>query len=264
MPVILDGAARYESIDLQPEEFFQALAGGYTVSTSQPAPWDVIALWEQVLLESDELVYIPMSSGLSSACSTAMGLANEYAGRVFVVDNHRISESPKSSVLDALALREAGCGAREIQRELEASAYDSIAYAGVETMEHLRRGGRITARAAAISTVLQIKPLLKIEGAKLDVCAKVRGTIGCKKKLLETARQVAEHYVETRDVDTGITSSYRDTSAAEDWQKMAAAAFPEYRKTCGPLTFSISTHVGPDTFGLTVSHRLARTKGEQI
>ena len=150
------------------------------------------------------------------------------------------------------------------KRELEASAYDSIAYAGVETMEHLRRGGRITARAAAISTVLQIKPLLKIEGAKLDVCAKVRGTIGCKKKLLETARQVAEHYVETRDVDIGITSSYRDTSAAEDWQKMAAAAFPEYRKTCGPLTFSISTHVGPDTFGLTVSHRLARTKGEQI
>lgn len=140
MPVILDGAARYEGIDLQPEEFFQALAGGHTVSTSQLAPWDVIALWEQVLLESDELVYIPMSSGLSSACSTAMGLANEYAGRVFVVDNHRISESLKSSVLDALALREAGCGAREIQRELEASAYDSIAYAGVETMEHLRRG----------------------------------------------------------------------------------------------------------------------------
>ena len=153
MPVILDGAARYEGIDLQPEEFFQALAGGHTVSTSLPAPWDVIALWEQVLLESDELVYIPMSSGLSSACSTAMGLANEYAGRVFVVDNHRISESLKSSVLDALALREAGCGAREIQRELEASAYDSIAYAGVETMEHLRRGGRIGRITALAGTM---------------------------------------------------------------------------------------------------------------
>lgn len=264
MPVILDGATRYEGVDLLSEEFFQALAGGHTVSTSQPAPGDVIALWEQVLLEYDELVYIPMSSGLSSSCSTAAGLANEYPGRVFVVDNHRISESLKSSVWDALALREAGCGAREIQKELESSAYDSIAYAGVETMEHLCRGGRVTARAAAISTILQIKPLLKIEGAKLDVCTKVRGTAGCKKKLLEIARQVAEHYAETWDVDIGITSSYRDTGAAENWLEMATAAFPEYHKTSGPLTFSISTHVGPDTFGLAVSRRLARTKGEQI
>lgn len=155
MPVILDGAARYEALTCSRRSFFRRWQAGTRFPPPSRRPWDVIALWEQVLLESDELVYIPMSSGLSSACSTAMGLANEYAGRVFVVDNHRISESLKSSVLDALALREAGCGAREIQRELEASAYDSIAYAGVETMEHLRRGGRITARAAAISTVLQ-------------------------------------------------------------------------------------------------------------
>lgn len=262
MPVILDGAARYEGIDLQQEEFLQALAGRHTVSTSQPTPGDVIALWEQVLLEYDELVYIPMSSGLSSACSTAMGLANEYVGRVFVVDNHRISESLKSSVWDALALREAGFGAREIQRELEASAFDSIIYIGVETLEYLRRGGRITPGAAAISTVLQIKPLLKIEGERLDVYAKVRGTIGCKKKLLEAIQRHAEYFSEKWDVDIGVASSYRESGAAENWREIAAVAFQKYHITNSPLTFSISAHVGPDAFGLAVSRRLARTKGE--
>ena len=164
MPVIIEGQAYYEGIDLLPDQFFRALTERQAVSTSQPSPGDVTALWDKVLAEYEELVYIPMSSGLSASCATAQMLAEDYEGRVFVVDNHRISISQKSSVWDAVALREAGCGAQEIQRELEASGLDSIVYVGVETLEYLRRGGRVTAGAAAIGAVLQIKPLLKIEG----------------------------------------------------------------------------------------------------
>ena len=175
MPVIIEGQAYYEGIDLLPDQFFRALTERQAVSTSQPSPGDVTALWDKVLAEYEELVYIPMSSGLSASCATAQMLAEDYEGRVFVVDNHRISISQKSSAWDAVALREAGCGAQEIRRELEASGLDSIVYVGVETLEYLRRGGRVTAGAAAIGAVLQIKPLLKIEGELLDACAKVRG-----------------------------------------------------------------------------------------
>ena len=170
MPVIIEGQAYYEGIDLLPDQFFRALTERQAVSTSQPSPGDVTALWDKVLAEYEELVYIPMSSGLSASCATAQMLAEDYEGRVFVVDNHRISISQKSSAWDAVALREAGCGAQEIRRELEASGLDSIVYVGVETLEYLRRGGRVTAGAAAIGAVLQIKPLLKIEGELLDAC----------------------------------------------------------------------------------------------
>lgn len=139
MPVIIEGQAYYEGIDLLPDQFFRALTERQAVSTSQPSPGDVTALWDKVLAEYEELVYIPMSSGLSASCATAQMLAEDYEGRVFVADNHRISISQKSSVWDAVALREAGCGAQEIRRELETSGLDSIVYVGVETLEYLRR-----------------------------------------------------------------------------------------------------------------------------
>jgi DegV family protein with EDD domain len=262
MPVIIDGRTYYEGTDLLSDQFFRALAEHRAVSTSQPSIRDVTALWEQVLSEYDELVYIPMSSGLSSACATAMILARDYLERVFVVDNHRISEAQRSSVMDALALREAGFTAREIQQELEDSAFDSVIYVGVETMEYLRRGGRVTSGAAAISTVLQIKPLLKITGERLDAYAKVRGTIGCKKKLLEAMRRDVERYAEKWDIDIGIASSYQDICAAKNWRETVSGAFPQYSISSSPLTFSISSHVGPDAFGMALSRRLARTKGE--
>ena len=261
MPVIIEGQAYYEGIDLLPDQFFRALTERQAVSTSQPSPGDVTALWDKVLTEYDELVYIPMSSCLSASCATAQMLAEDYEGRVFVVDNHRISISQKSSVWDAVALREAGCGAQEIRRELEVSGLDSIVYVGVETLEYLRRGGRVTAGAAAIGAVLQIKPLLKIEGELLDACAKVRGTAGCKKKLLETIRGDAERLSAKWDIDIAVAGSYQDAAALEDWREMAVNAFPERGNIfADPLSFSVSSHVGPDAFGMAVSRRLARTK----
>ena len=247
MPVIIEGQAYYEGIDLLPDQFFRALTERQAVSTSQPSPGDVTALWDKVLAEYEELVYIPMSSGLSASCATAQMLAEDYEGRVFVVDNHRISISQKSSAWDAVALREAGCGAQEIQRELEASGLDSIVYVGVETLEYLRRGGRVTAGAAAIGAVLQIKPLLKIEGELLDACAKVRGT--------------AERLSAKWDIDIAVAGSYQDAAALKDWREMAVNAFPEHGNIfADPLSFSVSSHVGPDAFGMAVSRRLARTK----
>ena len=237
MPVIIEGQAYYEGIDLLPDQFFRALTERQAVSTSQPSPRDVTALWDKVLTEYEELVYIPMSSGLSASCATAQMLAEDYEGRVFVVDNHRISISQKSSAWDAVALREAGCGAQEIQRELEAAG------------------------AAAIGAVLQIKPLLKIEGELLDACAKVRGTAGCKKKLLETIQGDVERLSAKWDIDIAVAGSYQDDAALEDWREMAVDAFPEHGNIfADPLSFSVSSHVGPDAFGMAVSRRLARTK----
>lgn len=262
MPVIIDGCEYYEGVDLFPDQFFHALAQHRAVSTSQPAPGDVTTLWDQILCEYDALIYIPMSSGLSSSCTTATILAQEYEDRVYIVDNHRISVSLKSSVMDALALREAGCSAKEIQQTLNASAFDSLVYVGVETLEYLRRGGRVTSSAAALSTVLQVKPLLKIEGERLDAYAKVRSTAGCKKRLLEAMQKAVAQYADKWDIDIGIASSYQDACAAENWRDMAANQFLQYHTFHDPLTFSISSHVGADAFGMAVSRRLARTKGE--
>lgn len=262
MPVIIDEHSYYEGTNLLSDQFFRALAEHRAVSTSQPSISDVTTLWDQVLSEYDELVYIPMSSGLSSACATAIMLAKDYEDRVFVVDNHRVSETQKSSVMDAVALREAGLRAREIQQELENGAFDSVIYVGVETLEYLRRGGRVTASAAAISTVLQIKPLLKITGERLDAYAKARGTSNCKKRLLEAMRHDVEKYTEMWDIDIGVASSYQNIDEAEKWKETAIDTFPQYHISNSPLTFSISSHVGPNAFGMAVSRRLARSKGE--
>ena len=260
MPVIIEGQAYYEGIDLLPDQFFRALTERQAVSTSQPSPGDVTALWDKVLTEYDELVYIPMSSGLSASCATAQMLAEDYEGRVFVVDNHRISISQKSSTWDAVALREAGCGAQEIQRELEASGLDSIVYVGVETLEYLRRGGRVTAGAAAIGAVLQIKPLLKIEGELLDACAKVRGTAGCKKKAAgdhswrrgAAFRQVGHRHRRGRQLSgrrrTGGLAGDGDERVPGARRHLRRSAFLQRQQPCGAgrLRYGCEPPPGPD------------------
>ena len=247
MPVIIEGQAYYEGIDLLPDQFFRALTERQAVSTSQPSPGDVTALWDKVLAEYEELVYIPMSSGLSASCATAQMLAEDYEGRVFVVDNHRISISQKSSAWDAVALREAGCGAQEIQRELEASGLDSIVYVGVETLEYLRRGGRVTAGAAAIGAVLQIKPLLKIEGELLDACAKVRGMKLAESKMIEAIHQDrAERFKDVPEsrllIETAGT--LENSELAEHWRQQVQAEFPFAKASYANLPCSIACHVG--------------------
>lgn len=258
MPVLIDNRVYFEGQNLSSAQFYQYLQEGRDIKTSQPSPGDLAALWEQVLDSGyDELVYIPMSSGLSSSCATAKMLADDYDGKVFVVDNHRISVTQRYSVLDALALACAGCNGREICAELEQSGLDSIIYIGVETLEYLKRGGRVTPAAAAMGAIMGIKPLLTIQGDKLDACAKVRGTANCKKRLVQYLEQAAEEYARKGiPFQAAAAGSFLTEAEAEAWSELCRDTFPGQVPIYDPLTCSIGCHVGPGAFGMAVTRRL--------
>lgn len=175
MPFYINEVMYLEGITLSQDEFYERLQKDETISTSQPSPGEVCGMWDNLLKEYDEIVHIPMSSGLSASCETAMGLARDYDGKVQVVDNQRISVTQRQSVLDAIALAEAGKNASEIREILEAEKLESSIYITLETLKYLKKGGRITPAAAAIGTVLNLKPVLQIQGDKLDAYSKVRG-----------------------------------------------------------------------------------------
>lgn len=258
MPVILEGKTYYEGIDLTHEEFYQCLEEKREVFSSQPSPAEVLDMWDKLLLsEYDELVYIPMSSGLSGSCQTAQVLAQDYEGKVQVVDNHRISVTQRQSVLDALMLKEKGCSAKEIKEALEQTAYESIIYVGVETLEYLKMGGRVTPAGAAIGTLLSIKPLLIIAGERLDAYAKVRGTKCCKKRLLMEMKTIADEFHKNSDeIYVGVAGSFGKKEEHQEWMEMAKEMFPWEDVKYDPLTFSISCHVGPGAFGMGISRKI--------
>ena len=185
MPFYINEKLYLEGITLSQEDFYERLKNDETISTSQPGPADVCGLWNTLLEEYDEVVHIPMSSGLSASCDTAMGLAQEYDGRVQVVDNQRISVTQRQSVLDALTLRDAGRNAAQIKQVLEEQKFDSSIYITLETLKYLKKGGRITPAAAAIGTVLNLKPVLQIQGEKLDAYSKTRGKKQAKRVMLK-------------------------------------------------------------------------------
>ena len=174
MPFMIDGQIYLEGVDLTQEEFYRRMEAGADITTSQPTPESVTALWDRLLGEYDQVVHIPMSSGLSGSCQTAMVLAQEYESRVWVVDNHRISVTQRQSALEARDLAAKGYSGQEIKEILERSGGDSIIYITVDTLKYLKRGGRITPAAAALGTLLRIKPVLQIAGEKLDAFSKVR------------------------------------------------------------------------------------------
>lgn len=258
MPVLIDGKTYFEGKNLTSETFYQYLREGRSISTSQPSPGDLIELWDTVLASGyDQLVYIPMSSGLSSSCATAKCLAQDYDGKVFVVDNHRISVPQRYSVQDALALARAGCTGLEIQHELERTGLDAVIYIGVETLQYLRRSGRITPAAAAMGTVMGIKPLLTIQGDKLDAYAKVRGTANCKKRLMEALEQTAESFTRKGiSFQPAAAGTFLSEEEAADWQHACQELFPGQNPHYDPLTCSIGCHVGLGAFGMAVVGRL--------
>ena len=183
MPFFIDEKIYYEDITLTQEQFYEKLGADSDISTSQPSPGNVMELWEKILKEYDEIVCIPMSSGLSSTCATATSIAAEYNGRVQVVNNQRISVTQEQSVYDAIHLRNLGRSASEIKEVLEREKFQSSIYITVDTLKYLKKGGRITPAAAAIGTVLNLKPVLQIQGEKLDAFAKVRGWKAAKKTM---------------------------------------------------------------------------------
>lgn len=254
MPVMIDGKTYYEGVNLTQEAFFQSLMSGGDITTSQPSPGDVMELWDSVLTEGyDELVYIPMSSGLSNSCASAIILAGDYEGRVQVADNHRISVTQYASILDALKLAKEGKNAFEIKKALEAAAYDASIYIAVDTLEFLKKGGRITPAAAAAGSVLNIKPILTIQGDRLDAFTKVRGTKRCRAKLIEALKNDFKERLAGEDMSkirVGTAGSFRNVEDARAWRQEVADAFPGFEVIYGNLGCSIATHTGPEARGI--------------
>lgn len=250
MPVIIDGVTYFEGKNLLQPDFFESLMSGKDVSTSQPSPGDLMELWNRVLaLGYDDIVYIPMSSGLSNSYASAAALAEEYDHRVHVVDNHRISIPQLASVMDAVKLVSEGRTAGEIKELLEKAALEASIYIAVDTLEFLKKGGRVTPAAAAIGSVLGIKPLLSIQGDKLDAYAKVRGMKRCRRRLIEAVeKDLNERFSEgdMSKVRIATAGSFRNPELAEDWRQEVARAFPDYEVVYRDLGCSIESHTGPE------------------
>lgn len=259
MPVIIDGVTCYEGVDLTQEKFYASLTGGRDVTTSQPSPGDVMGMWDEILKEGyDEIVHIPMSSGLSNSYASAAALAADYDGKVHVADNHRISVTLRESVLEAKALADRGLSAREIREELEKRAYEASIYITVDTLEFLKKGGRITPTAAALGAVLNIKPVLTIQGERLDAFAKVRGMKKGRHKMLEAVKQDLESRfkgVEMSRVVIGAAGSGLGREEEREWTDMLKETFPEACVYYNPLSFSIGSHTGPGAVGTAICIR---------
>lgn len=243
MPFYINEELFFEDVTLTQEAFYRRLAEDADISTSQPSPGDVTDLWDQLLEEYDQVVYIPMSSGLSASCETALMLASDYRGRVFVADNQRISITQRQSVLDALEMSKAGMDGQAILDVLIRERLESSIYITVDTLKYLKKGGRVTAAGAAIGTVLNIKPVLTIQGAKLDAFAKARGWKAAKKIMLDAMeRDIAQRFA---GQEIHLAAAYTCTDEeAREWRGELEARFPGYELRMDRLSLSVACHIG--------------------
>ncbi len=258
MPFYMKDTCYYEGISMSREEFLANLEAGEEVHTSQPSPDDVMKTWEKALEEHEQLVYIPMSSGLSGSCNTARMLAGEeeFDGKVCVVDNGRVSVPLHRCVLDAIELSEEGLSAEQIQEKLEESRDDQVIYLAVETLEYLKRGGRITAATAALGAILNIKPILKLETGVLETCRKCRGMNKARKEMIEMIRHDLEHRFHEQYQNQEVylmAATSADEEASQAWVEEIQKQFPDMDILYDPLTFGISCHTGPGALGIALS-----------
>lgn len=259
MPFFVGDKTLYEDIDLSQEEFYQMLSEKTDIHTSMPLVGNVTDTWDELLKEYDEIVHIPMSSGLSGSCETAIMLSQDYDGKVQVVNNQRISVTQRQSVLDALALREAGRTAAEIREKLEEEKMESSIYITLETLKYLKKGGRITPAAAAIGTVLNLKPVLQIQGEKLDAYAKVRGKKQAKKVMLKAMREDWEgrfaKYVEAGEMCLQMAYT-GNKEEAEEFKEEVQAVFPGADIHMNPLSLSVACHIGHGALAVACSKKV--------
>lgn len=260
MPFLVDGKLYFEDVDMNKEQFYHFLENDADLSTSQPSPGDVMDLWDKLLKEYDEIVHIPMSSGLSASCSTAMGLARDYDGKVQVVDNQRISVTMQQSVMDAKHLAAAGKSAAQIKEILEKEALESSIYLMVDTLKYLKKGGRITPAAALLGSALNLKPILQIQGDKLDAYKKVRGVKAAKKNMLEAMKKDVEDrfsdYVTKGQLKLHVAYT-TDEETARQWKEEVQSVFPDIAiSRMDPLSFSVTCHTGPGVLAIAASHAL--------
>lgn len=265
MPFMIDGQTYEEGVSLTHEEFYERQAEDADISTSQPSPETVMKLWDDLLKEYDQIVHIPMSSALSGSCQTALMLAEDYEGKVFVVNNQRISVTQRQSALDAMELAAAGFTGEQIREVLERTKLDSSIYVTVDTLKYLKKGGRITPAAAALGTLLKIKPVLQIQGEKLDSFSKARTM----KQAKSTMLSAVIHDLETRFHDPDAEYTWLEVAhscnqeVAEEFAREIAEQFP---KNIGihvaPLSLSIACHIGPGALAMACTKRLD-VKAEQ-
>ena len=251
MPFYIDGELYFEDISLTQEDFYKKLQDDADISTSQPSPGDLMDFWENILKEYDEIVHIPMSSGLSGSCQTAMTLAEDYDGKVHVVDNQRISVTQEQSVYDAMALVKAGKSAEEIKQILEEEKLEASIYIMVDTLKYLKKGGRITPAAAALGSMLNLKPVLQLQGEKLDSFAKVRGVKAAKRTMLKAIKNDLETRFAGKKMTLGIAYTSRDEEEVKKWKEEVQEAFPGYEIVMNPLSLSVSCHIGPGSLAVT-------------
>lgn len=255
MPFTIDDQLYFEDVTLTQEQFYEKLRSDCTITTSQPAPGDVMDLWDRLLTEYDEVVYIPMSSGLSNSCETALMLAEDYDGKVFVVNNQRISVTQKRSVLDAIELAKQGRSGAEIRDFLEETKLESSIYITVDTLKYLKQGGRVTPAAAAIGTILNIKPVLQIQGEKLDSFAKARGFRQAKKIMLDAVEKDMRERFAGQKVHLQAAYTCSEADALE-WKQEIEERFPGYQVDPDKLTLSIACHIGPGAIAIACTKAL--------
>ena len=256
MPFMINGAEYLEDITLTQQEFYAKLGEGSDISTSQPSPESIMALWDEVLEEYDEIVHIPMSSGLSGSCQTAMMLAEDYDGKVEVVNNQRISVTQRQSALDAKELAAKGMCAAEIKEKLEAVKFDSSIYITLDTLKYLKKGGRITPAAAALGTLLRLKPVLTVQGEKLDAFAKAR-TMKQAKSIMVAAitKDLEERFGDRTGKNVHLAVAHTDNQEeADEFAKELRELFPATGEiVIAPLSLSVSCHIGPGSLAVACS-----------
>lgn len=258
MPFYINEQLFYEDIDLSQKQFYEKLKEGGEITTSMPLVGNLIDEWESALKEYDEIVYIPMSSGLSSSCETAEMLSQDYDGRVQVVNNQRISVTQKLSVLDALEMARQGKTAVEIKEYLEKTKFDSIIYIMVDTLEYLKKGGRITPAAAALGNMLKIKPVLQIRGEKLDSFAKARSTKRGKQIMMDAiAKDMEEMFGDPDGKTVHISMAHTDNEEEiERFKQEVLERWSDKDIIVDPLSLSISCHIGPGALAITCTKKM--------
>lgn len=262
MPVMIDGQMFLEGVDIDNALLYEAMRQHKAISSSQPSPGQLTELWDGILAEGyDEIVHIPMSSGLSGSCENAMQLSTAYDGRVQVADNHRISVTQREAALSALRLARQGCGAAEIKARLEACAYDASIYIMVDSLEYLKKGGRITPAVATLATVLNLKPVLTIQGDKLDSYAKSRGVIMAEKRMIEAIRKDRlSRFAQVPDsqLQIDVAGTLESEEKAQRWLRLAREEFPAMQIAYTHLPCSIACHVGVNAAGIAITRTTAQ------
>ena len=260
MPFMIEGKTYFEGISLTQEEFYQRLKTGAAISTSQPSPENILQLWNDLLKSYDEIVHIPMSSGLSGACQTALMLAQDYEGKIQVVNNQRISVTQRRSVLDAIHLADQGMDAAQIKDFLEKDKYNSSIYIMLDTLVYLKKGGRITPAAAAIGSLLKLKPVLTIQGEKLDAFSKARTVSQGKQTMISAIRKDMEtRFGGATPENIWLEIAYtKDLETALQFKEELLKEFPEFEIVVQPLSLSVACHIGPGSLAVACCKKIRK------